>query len=85
MNTIETTIESTNETATVKRCGKCKIELPISAFSAKRSGKTKSICDHCLAWLREYYAKKKCLHGKYLYFCKECCARRKQIKNNLKT
>jgi len=72
---------NTLEILETKKCPKCRVTLYLDAYSTKRSGKVNSICDHCLAWLREYYRKKRCLHNKYLYLCVEC----KAWKNSIKT
>lgn len=63
-----------------KRCGKCHLNLPLTAYSLKRTGDIKKICNFCLDRARKYYNSKRCLHNKFLYHCEIC----REISKNIK-
>ena len=61
------------ETNTNKRkCSRCKVNLPLTAFKIKRNGEYKKRCEFCCEKTREYANRYKCPHNKLKYTCKEC-------------
>ena len=55
-----------------KKCTRCKVNLPLSAFKQKRCGNYKSYCEVCCKKRREYIRKNKCAHNRIKYYCKDC-------------
>lgn len=68
-----------NETTQLKKCGRCKMTLPISKFDKKRNDAYKKTCNHCLTRGNEYYRTNRCPHGLYIYNCQGCSVIRKTL------
>jgi len=41
-------------TVVKKKCGRCKVLLPISAFKLRRDEEYNKLCEHCLGQMRVY-------------------------------
>lgn len=65
---------STENTEERRRCNKCHVALPLDRFARRRSGDYKKMCEYCLAWYKEYYQRRRCLHDKFLPRCEVCSA-----------
>jgi len=54
------------------KCIRCKVNLPLSEFSIKRSGELSKQCKCCLVKAKGYRDKAKCEHNKQRNYCKIC-------------
>ena len=56
----------------LKKCNRCRANLPISSFEVKKSGDIMRNCIQCNTWFREYQRHHKCVHNKTRCICKDC-------------
>ena len=56
MTDIETLVSAPVEVTplTKKKCGRCKVLLPIKAFKLRRDENYNKLCEHCLVQMRAY-------------------------------
>jgi hypothetical protein len=67
----------TNDFKDYKKCGTCKISLPLTKFSRKRNDMYNKTCNYCLNKSKRYYKHNKCPHDIYIYNCPSCSEIRK--------
>jgi len=55
-----------------KRCGRCKVMLPLKSYDIKRDDEYYKHCKECIIYGKKNREKNKCEHNRVKYRCKDC-------------